>query len=1548
MAIINNNLGVNGAVLVGTSADDFFSDASSGTTTILVGGLGNDYYVIDGTADVALEYNGKAEGIDTVGIFTTGVNGYVLSDNVENLILGGTVTAGIYSGNAGDNIINASGITVAVTLYGLAGNDTLMSSTTGNVADTLDGGAGIDTMTGGNGGDTYYVDNAGDKIVELSTDTGTDLVRAYVSYTLPAEVEGLYLQAGYAAAITGTGNALNNTMGGNEFNNTLIGGDGNDTINATLATNGSSAGGNDTLDGGNGNDTLTGGTGNDKLLGGAGNDVLNSGNGDNTLDGGTGEDALTAGSGNDTLMGGAGNDYLDGGAGNDKLDGGDGNDWLKDTSATGNGTLFGGGGNDLLVAYGTKGTTFDGGAGNDILVLLGANGSDAGFTSSVSMQGGAGDDTFYLQAAPSAINVKILDAGGNDTVRLVGSAGNILVGPDTWVIPPAAMPTIPTAPSPSVGLVSPGTELISYTLAAGIENLFADTAATAKYLVGNDLDNNIRGTNAAVGDVLIGGKGNDKLDGGTGADDMVGGAGNDLYLVDNANDTVFEDPAATGGIDTVWAWTGYKLEAGVENLTFFGGTTAMNGAGNDLANIIVGNDGINVLDGGKGNDAINGKAGNDTLYGGAGNDTLDGGTGVDNLYGGDGNDVYWVDSQSDVVRDIDDTFSGASGNDLVRSTANQYALANGNHVENLTLEDLNTVSNGQGNDMANVIKGNKYDNYLSDGSFDYVGGSFIWTPDSAKDTLDGGAGNDTFFSTVNTYIDNIVDSAGTSDTLVLFVANAANSGLKTVANKVNLTLGVANAGTTPGLNLSGIENLYLDDWNQVHVATGTFTGFNIMGSAVANTLIGSNLDDILDGGAGNDVLYDYGGDNILRGGAGNDSLYGDSVGTTFHLDGGLGDDWYNIGFNTTVNITGDAGGIDRITAADMAVDLTAAQFGGTTGGAGVIEKVALDITAAVLAPLAVTGTIAANELQLASHVAGAAAVITLAGGKGDDLYIIGIVGQSNTTPFNLNRVTISELASEGTDKVLSYVNNYVLQANVENLELGVLTNGAFVLAGTGNGLANNIKGNDGNNTLDGGSGSTGTDTLIGGKGDDVYIVHTSTDIVTELLNEGTDREVFSSTGGNFTLAANVEHGYLWDYPAGVATFTGAGLTGNLLDNQLYGNQVANTLDGGAGNDILYGSVSIAGAVSEDSAVDTLKGGAGDDAYYVFNGDIVTELAAGGIDIVYLGGNNPSYTLANEVENLTVQNTSVTSVTGNALANIIDGSGGAAGGITIDGLAGNDTLYGTAGADTMYGGTGADTMIGGNGADTYYVGNAGDVVLDTGASGTDIIFIYGSSVTSHDTESAGLRAFSLASNGWGVENLYFQNNAAGSQVWLEGNELNNQISFDSTTSSGFLQGGGGDDVLTIVSGTASNILDGGAGIDVLTGGNGNDTLIGGMGADSLTGGAGADTFVFDSPVNILNNDTIADFVQGTDKIQLDSGVFTSLTAPTLVGGSAPLNEFLSGAGVTAAVDANDYIIFNTTTGALYYDADGSGGAFTATQFATITAVPLLAATDFIVA
>ena len=118
---------------------------------------------------------------------------------------------------------------------------------------------------------------------------------------------------------------------------------------------------------------------------------------------------------------------------------------------------------------------------------------------------------------------------------------------------------------------------------------------------------------------------------------------------------------------------------------------------------------------------------------------------------------------------------------------------------------------------------------------------------------------------------------------------------------------------------------------------------------------------------------------------------------------------------------------------------------------------------------------------------------------------------------------------------------------------------------------------------------------------------------------------------------------------------------------------------------------------------------------------------------------------------------------------------------------------------------------------------------------------------------------------------------------------------------------------------------------MLGGAGNDRLYGGEGQDIQTGGTGRDLFVFDlSPNTPGNVDVITDFAHAQgDKIALSMADFTGFTHTGTIGA----DQFYAAAGATAAHDVNDRIIYNTTDGALYYDADGQGGV-DAVQIATI--------------
>ena len=254
-------------------------------------------------------------------------------------------------------------------------------------------------------------------------------------------------------------------------------------------------------------------------------------------------------------------------------------------------------------------------------------------------------------------------------------------------------------------------------------------------------------------DSLIGGPGNgtDDLDGGAGADKMQGGNGSDYYTINNAGDVVIEASGlAAGEDDAVYSTISHTLAANVEHLELAFVATAVNGAGNGLANSISGNGLANKLYGYDNDDTLSGGNGNDSLYGGAH---------ADLLLGGNGNDIYYADS-SDT---IDETVG--SGTDLIiASTAFSLNTTFG-EVENLTLLAGAGAIDGQGNWLANKITGNESANNLSgyDGNDTLLGGNGndSLNGGSGDDAMNGGIGNDTIEGGHGVNTINVVDGNDT-------------------------------------------------------------------------------------------------------------------------------------------------------------------------------------------------------------------------------------------------------------------------------------------------------------------------------------------------------------------------------------------------------------------------------------------------------------------------------------------------------------------------------------------------------------------------------------------------------------------------------------------------------------------------------------------------------------------------------------------------------------------------------------------------------------------
>ncbi|WP_408630498.1 M10 family metallopeptidase C-terminal domain-containing protein [Methylovulum psychrotolerans] len=159
-----------------------------------------------------------------------------------------------------------------------------------------------------------------------------------------------------------------------------------------------------------------------------------------------------------------------------------------------------------------------------------------------------------------------------------------------------------------------------------------------------------------------------------------------------------------------------------------------------------------------------------------------------------------------------------------------------------------------------------------------------------------------------------------------------------------------------------------------------------------------------------------------------------------------------------------------------------------------------------------------------------------------------------------------------------------------------------------------------------------------------------------------------------------------------------------------------------------------------------------------------------------------------------------------------------------------------------------------------------------------------------------------------------------------------------------KGSGIDTLLSIeaINGSYFNdVLLGNTANNTLSGGNGNDLLAGSLGNDTLTGGLGQDTFAFNSALGAGNIDTITDFNVANDTIRLSKGIFTTLTSGVL---AAEAFKILGNGGVE---DGSDHLLYNTATGALSYDADGSG-AGAAVQIAILGTGLAMTNADFMVA
>jgi Ca2+-binding RTX toxin-like protein len=701
---------------------------------------------------------------------------------------------------------------------------------------------------------------------------------------------------------------------------------------------------------------------------------------------------------------------------------------------------------------------------------------------------------------------------------------------------------------------------------------------------------------------------------------------------------------------------------------------------------------------------------------------------------------------------------------------------------------------------------------------------------------------------------------------------------------------------------------------------------NAYGGTQDDRIIGNDENNLLDGGAGNDRLYGWVGNDTLNGGAGNDYLIGGGV-TEGRNYVGSGNDILNGG-----------AGDDHLIAHDGNDVLN--------GGSGYDE---------------------------------------LNGGLGNDTYIIDADADADV---DFESDTIDEKIYLGENYVSSNVGIDTLDFRTTtttdiNINLGAtntqkVADGVSLiipLAGTienayGGKLNDTIIGSDLNNVL---YGEAGDDQIDGGDGKD----HLDGGADYDTLNGGEDNDLLYGQSGNDTLNGGEGNDFLYggaDYDT---------LNGDAGNDFLYGDAGNDTLNGGDGNDQLVG----------DAGNDKMVGGKGDDDYYVDNaGDTVSETANQGTDIVY---STIGYTLGANVENLTLEGIGSINGTGNTLNNTITGNSG---NNIIRGGVGNDTLRGGTGNDTYlidadvdtgrdtindtkiaggvdaldfrttttkaitinlgntstqdvatglrltitdlnienaYGGTKNDILTG-NSLNNTLIGGAGNDTL-TGAAGNDTYSIDADVDLGTDTIKE------IATTG-GIDSIDF------STTTTKAININLGLTTTQTVATGVQLAILFISIENVSGGILNDTLSGNSLNNVLRGGAGNDTLKGLVGNDTLYGGAGYDKFYFDGAAltgamtvaKLLGKDTIADFTKTQDKIVLSKATFSKMTSAN----GAILN-FATAADDTAAGKLSAAIVYNTTTGNLFYNSDGVTAGFGANggNFATVTARPLLAASDF---
>ena len=980
-----------------------------------------------------------------------------------------------------------------------------------------------------------------------------------------------------------------------------------------------------------------------------------------------------------------------------------------------------------------------------------------------------------------------------------------------------------------------------------------------------------------------------------------------------------------GAIGADWLQTGAGNDTSWGDL---GDDALYGGAGNDVLagdRGDGGGGGSDVLYGGDGNDQLIGGIGNDVVYGGAGNDLFtfaDSSSGKDSLFGGDG--VDWVS-----VRD-------AFGLGISSFSINRLILNAAASVEyfDLEVETFGLTGTG-GNDwidlsgtVAQTWTGTAFERRIA---FDLGVGNDIYTGGASDDflTLASGGdqvhlgdGNDTLRLVGNNPLSGSVIHGGLgTDTLEIYVSPLATNklvvldGLKLDAAASFEVLRLTNAG----ILATDADNLF--DLSAIGSSSPLYV--NLMG--------------------GNDTYKGTGGSDWVDGGTGANTIYGGGGDDNFYLDGahqGENALFGGAGLDTLYFKGGSAPGVNAPVFSNLI--LTAAQS---------IESVGFQRDSTNAPPL-IFGTADAN------------------------VFDFGFAGALNHYGImqHLGHFTLLD----GDDRFLA---------------------GAFavnVLGGKGN---DTLVGFGYGDTLDGG---VGNDLMDGSGGDDLYIVSSASDRIVERWDtwrgghdtvqcsldiytlpfamdvlEAVGKHAFIGEGNtkDNVIIGNIRNDSLSGLDgrdvlnggAGADTLSGGlgddGLNGDDGNDLLLADDGLDTLSGGAGDDTLQGGTGSDRLIGGLGA-DQMQGGAGDDIYSVDDSaDIILELRRDGMDQIILTAQ--SYVMAANIEAITVANRSGAAVTGSAGDNVMTGSNG------------SDTLLGMAGNDTLDGRIGRNRLEGGLGDDVYLVaGNERTNIVEALDGGYDTVRSDASSFTlAANVEEYVQLAGNCTVTGNAGNNVFRGTVKAETFMGLDGDDTFYTVGADYDVPD-MLIGGIGNDTYIIDSETFTFSIDiqelAGEGVDTvisnmssstlpdevevlvllgtasgignslantIIGGDGRSLIQGGLGDDTLTGGLGNDTFIFRATASV---DTITDFAAGVETIYLSKFAFAlDRTNQYAELSAAEFKDISKG-----KADASDRILYKSSTGELFWDADGSGSAL-AVKFAVLQGNVDLSASDFFV-